>query len=220
MSSHSRTGKGEEKRSREKLVRFRVEGNRITAASTITRLKAALTAAHPVLAEAAAVVEVKERQGLNIEALEVTPDGRRIFIGFRGPLWQGRAMLAALDNPDAAFAGTESPAIAPELITLDLGGQGLRAMAWVAALGGYLMVSGPVSRDAADFRLWFWPGPGDATPRPVDVAGLADLAHCEGIATATIGGRSGLILVSDDGDRDAGRPASIAWLDSSLIRIN
>ena len=219
VTSHSRTGKGEEKRSREKLVRFRVESNRITAAQAVTSLKAALTTAHAVLAEAAAVVEVKAQQGLNIEALEMAPDGRRLYIGFRGPLCQGRAILAALDNPDAVFAGSETPAIAPGLITLDLGGQGLRAMAWVATLGGYLMVSGPVAKEGEPFRLWFWPGVAQATARPVEVDGLPGLAHCEGIATATIGGRSGLILVSDDGDREAGRPASFAWLDPGQIRI-
>jgi hypothetical protein len=219
VTSHSRTSKGEEKRSREKLVRFRVEGNCITAAHTITNLKAALTTAYPVLAEAAAVVEVKAQQGLNIEALEMAPDGRRLYIGFRGPLWQERALLAALDNPDAAFAGEEPLRLAANLVTLDLDGQGLRSMAWVAALGGYLMVSGPVAREGEAFRLWFWAGPGEAAARPVGIDGLSGLAHCEGIATAAIGGRTGLILVSDDGDRDAGRPASFAWLEFSQIRI-
>jgi hypothetical protein len=44
ITSHSRNSKGEEKKSREKLVRFRVEGNRLTSVRIRNDLKRALTA--------------------------------------------------------------------------------------------------------------------------------------------------------------------------------
>ncbi len=49
-------------------------------------LKPALVAAHPVLAAAAAIRDVKADGGLNIEALEISPDQQRLLIGFRSPL--------------------------------------------------------------------------------------------------------------------------------------
>ena len=219
VTSHSRSGKGEEKKSREKLVRFRVEGSRIAAASVVGNLKAALTAAHSVLATAAAVIDVKQQGGLNIEAIEMAPDGGRLFIGFRGPLVQGRAILATLDNPALAFAEAGEVRIGADLIALDLGGHGLRSMAWIEALGGYVLVGGPVGRDETPFRLWFWAGPGHDAARPAAVPDLPDFAHTEGVAAAVIAGRGGLILVSDDGDRESGRAATFAWLEPGQIRI-
>ena len=50
ITSHSRAGDGEQKKSREKLVRFRIEGERVRAAKVLTGLKPALLAMHPVLA--------------------------------------------------------------------------------------------------------------------------------------------------------------------------
>ncbi len=64
VTSHSRSGRGKEKKSREKLLRFRVEGNRLASPAAFTGLKAALVARHPALAEAAAV------RGIDKAALE------------------------------------------------------------------------------------------------------------------------------------------------------
>ena len=69
MTSHSRDGDGDEKKSRDKLVRFRVEGDHVLSPLVIKGLKPALVAAHPVLAAAAEILDVKSGGGLNIEAL-------------------------------------------------------------------------------------------------------------------------------------------------------
>lgn len=65
---------GDEKKSREKLVRFRVEGERVVGPKVINGLKHALTMAHPVLAAAAQIRDVKDGGGLNIEGLEISPE--------------------------------------------------------------------------------------------------------------------------------------------------
>jgi hypothetical protein len=74
ITSHSRDDGGDEKKSRERLVRFRIEGNRVVKPTVVDGLKRALTATHPVLAAAAKVRDVKAGGGLNIEALEISPD--------------------------------------------------------------------------------------------------------------------------------------------------
>lgn len=219
ITSHSRNGDGEEKNSRERLVRFRVVDDRVAAPAVATGLKAALAARHPVLAAAAAVRDAKTAAGFNIEALEITPDGQRLLVGFRSPLLDRRALVAGIDNPAAMFAAGTAPQISPRLDLLDLGGHGIRGMSFVPALGGYLVISGPVSKERAQFRLWFWRGQAGDSPRGVDVAGLPDFAHAEGVCPASLDGRPRLVIVSDDGDREARRPAGFLLLDAARLQI-
>lgn len=58
-------------------------------------LKRALTTQRAVLRETDRVVNVKAEGGLNIEALEISLDHKRLLIGFRSPLRDGRALIAA-----------------------------------------------------------------------------------------------------------------------------
>lgn len=219
VTSHSRTNEGEEKKSRSKLVRFRVEGERAVDSTVVRDLKPALQAAHPVFAAAATVRDVKSDGGLNIEALEVDPDGRRLWLGFRSPLLDGRAILAGIENFAEMFEQGASPRIAGNLITLDLAGHGLRGMAWAPTLKGYLLVAGPVSKAATPFSLWFWSGGANEPARRVDAPGVPDFAHAEGVCPAVLEGRSHIVVVSDDGDRTAGRCAGYLILDPEQLRI-
>lgn len=219
ITSHSRNSNGEEKKARDKLVRFRVEGSRMVSPIVLTNLKASLTAAHPVLAKAATVLDVKAAGGLNIEALEMTPDGQHLLIGFRSPLLDGKAILAQLDNPANAFDSGAALRISTTLITLNLSGHGLRSLSWIPALNGYLLVSGPVAKEQVQFRLWFWSGQPGAPARAATVEGLAGFEHAEGVTPAIIGGQSKIMIVSDDGSRMEGRPAQFLILDPQQIRI-
>lgn len=212
LTSHSRSGGGREKKARDKLVRFRVVEGRMVQASLVRELKPALAAAHPVLAQAAEVAEVKEAGGLNIEALEFSPDGA-LLVGFRGPLLAGRALIARVENPAAMFESGEPPRVSPTLVTLDLDGCGLRGMAWVPALGGYLLISGPAERRQVPFRLWFWTGRPEDEARSVRVGEQQGFAHAEGVTPALIDGQARIVIVSDDGDRATGRHAGFLLLD-------
>lgn len=219
ITSHSRNSKGEEKKSREKLVRFRVEGNRLTSVRIRNDLKRALTAAHPLLAKAAAIADVKGEGGFNIEALEFSADQRNLMIGFRSPLDTGWALVATIKNPAEMFESGAAPNVSPDLIRLDLGGDGLRGMSWVPALQGYLLISGPVTKAKTQFRLWFWNGQADAKARPAEVEGLPGFEHAEGVTSAVIDGKPRIVIVSDDGSREEGRPARYLLLDPQKIRI-
>jgi hypothetical protein len=219
VTSHSRDGDGDEKKSRDKLVRFRIEGERVKAQKVVKALKPALVAAHPVLAAAAAIRDVKAEGGLNIEALEISPDQQRLLIGFRSPLLAGRAIIAALENPAEIFESDAPPRIAATLQTLDLGGHGMRGMAYVPALGGYLVISGPVAREAVQFQLWFWSGQADSPARRVSVPGLAGFEHAEGVSPAVIDGQPRIIIVSDDGSRAEGRHARFLLLEPGQLEI-
>lgn len=218
LTSHSRSGSGEEKKARNKLARFRVVDGRMAEASLERDLKPALVAAHPVLAQAASVEDVKGEGGLNIEALEFSPEGA-LLVGFRSPLLGGRALIAQVENPREIFEADAVPRVHPELLTLDLGQCGLRGLAWVPALGGYLLISGPVARQSVPFRLWFWSGGAGEGARRVRAGERADFEHAEGVTPAVIQGQARIVIVSDDGDREAGRHARFLLLDPAALAV-
>ena len=219
LTSHSRTGSGAAKKARDKLVRFRVEGGRMEAHSLVRELKPALVAAHPELAAAAEILDVKAEGGLNIEALEIGADGQRLFVGFRSPLIEGRAVIAWVENLAAVFEAGEAPRVAPDLITLDLGGNGIRGMATVPALGGHLIISGPVGLEPVPFRLWFWSGRVGEGARRVRVGHREDFEHAEGVTPAVIDGQPRIVIVSDDGSRADRRYAHYLLLDPEQLVI-
>ncbi|MGO4394329.1 DUF3616 domain-containing protein [Variovorax sp. M-6] len=219
ITSHSRDEGGHEKRSRERLVRFRVEGDRVVEPKVVDGLKRALTSQHPLLASAAEILDVKDAGGLNIEALEITPDQQRLLVGFRSPLHDGRAIIASVDNPAGIFEASEAPRVSAELSELDLGGHGIRGMSFLPSIGEYLVISGPVSREACEFALWLWNGQQQSLVRSVTVPGLESLARAEGVSPADIEGRAGIIIVSDDGNRKAKRSSSYLLLDLDQLQI-
>jgi hypothetical protein len=217
ITSHSRDDEGNEKKSRERLVRFRIDGTRVAQPKVVDGLKSALVARYPELASAAKVRDVKEGGGLNIEALEMSPDQRRLLIGFRSPLRDGRALIASIENPAGIFEADEAPRLAAALDELDLGGHGIRGLSHVPSMGEYLVISGPVSREG-QFALWRWSGRHDASARRVTVAGLESLKRAEGVSPAVIDCVERIIIVSDDGDRASGRCASYLLLDVDQLQ--
>ncbi len=219
ITSLSLDGQGERKKSREKLVRFRIEGDRVVDPRSAKGLKDSLLGAHPVLAASAAIADVKGEGGLNVEALDLGADGQRLLVGFRSPLLDSRAIVACVENPQGIFENAEAPRVAPVLHTLDLQGHGIRGMSWVPGLAGHLVISGPVSGEAGQFCLWFWSGNATDPARLVTVSGVADLARAEGVSSAVIDGKSWIILVSDDGSRKEERCARYLLLDPAQLHI-
>jgi len=219
LTSHSRNAAGDEKKARDKLVRFRVEDGRMAEPMLVRGLKPALLAAHPELAAAAGIREVKSEGGLNIEALEISVDGRQLLLGFRSPLLEKRAIIACVENLSAIFEAGETPRIAPDLMTLDLGGDGIRSLAYLPALDGHLVISGPAASKQVHFQLWFWSGHPGAPARRVSVAGLPGFEHAEGVSPAVIDGRQRVIIVSDDGSRKEERYAHFLLLDVEQLVI-
>lgn len=227
LTSHSRDSDGDEKKSRDKLVRFRIEGDRVVEPKVVKGLKPALTAAHPVLASAAGIQDVKTGGGLNIEALEISPDNspgnssaqQRLLIGFRSPLIDDRAIIACVENPSAIFETAEPHRISPTLEMLYLGGNGIRGMSWIPSLGGYLVISGPVAREQVHFQLWFWSCHSGEPAHRVTTLGMQGFEHAEGASPAMIDGQQRIMIVSDDGSRKEGRFARFLLLDHSQLVI-
>lgn len=219
VTSHSRDDDGDEQKGREKLARFRIEKDRIVEPIVAGGLKRALVQAHPLLAAAAQVKDVKAGAGLNIEALEITPDQQRLLIGFRSPLQGGHAIIASVENPAAIFDADAAPQVSDTLQALDLGGHGIRGMSYMASLNGYLVISGPASREKDEFALWFWSGRPTAPARRVTVSGLQGFERAEGVSPAVIDGVPRIVIASDDGSRKEGRFARFVLLDPGQLQI-
>jgi hypothetical protein len=96
----------------------------------------------------------KKPGGISIEGLACDPKGR-LLVGFRNPLSAGRAVVIRLKNPLALLHGEAPRFSRPRL--LDLGGRGIRSIEWVETLGQFLVIAGPVHREAG-FALYRWSG--------------------------------------------------------------
>jgi hypothetical protein len=131
-------------------------------------------------------------KGLNIEGMAAWAENG-VIIGFRGPLFDTRALLVPLLNP-LPYLGGEAARFAPP-VTLDLDGHGIRDIARID--GRYLIIGGPVG-SGGDFALYEWDG---ATKDPVArrIATLeAEGAHPE-VVLSMDGGKT-ISVLSDDSD--------------------
>jgi hypothetical protein len=210
LSSHGKEGA-------DSFARFRVDGDRMESVGVFTGLKGTLAAAHPALARAAAIQDAES--GFNIEGFVFERDGKRALIGFRSPLVDNKAMVVALDNPVAMFTDKAAPQVGAVTL-LDLGGDGIRGMAWLAKINGYLIASrmdSPAGK--GPFRLWFWSGDPQAKPRAVSIDGLKAVRRPEGIAPIVVEGEERILLVSDEGNMREGKPSRIAVIDYDRLRI-
>jgi hypothetical protein len=130
----------------------------------------------------------KEPGGLNIEGMTERIGGG-VFIGFRNPIPEKRALLFTLLNPEKLIHGARAEFGDP--ITLDLGGLGVRSLSsWH---NRYLIVAGHHSAGAPS-KLYEWNGKDEAVP-----LGNIDIAHFNPEGFFTPEERNEILLLSDDG---------------------
>jgi hypothetical protein len=138
--------------------------------------------------------------GLNIEGLTDLPATGHLLLGFRSPAPRGRTLVVPIRNP-AAMVERGEPADLGPATELDLGGRGVRSLvSWRGAI--WIVAGSPSGR--AESRLYRWAGPG--APVWVESVRFGAL-NPEALAEVTVGGRNGLLVLSDDGERlMGGRP--------------
>lgn len=95
----------------------------------------------------------KEHGGLNIEGLTERKEGGGVWIGFRNPLFNNKALMVTLLNPDEVINGKAARFGDPLL--LDLGGRGVRAFSWWR--GHYVIAAGSTAGDGPS-QLYLWNG--------------------------------------------------------------
>jgi hypothetical protein len=104
-----------------------------------------------------------KEQGLNIEALCASADGKTLYIGFRNPRPFDKALVVPLKNADAIIKSSAKPVFG-EPILWDLDGLGIRSMEYCRLLQAYLLVAGPHD-EAWRFALYRWSGKLEQQPK-------------------------------------------------------
>jgi len=199
ITSHGRNRNGRERASRQRFFATQI----VTNAEGV-HLKMAGGAYEHLLSDlirnpklkslnlaAASKLEPKARGALNIEGLSATPEGG-LLIGFRNPIPHGKAFLVPMLNPDQVVHG--GAAKLGEPIFLDLGGRGIRDMAYWD--GKYVIIAGSYDGKGVS-NLYEWSGDA-ASPRLVKHTRLKGL-NPEAIIIYPDKGWDEYQLLSDDG---------------------
>ncbi|MGE4178309.1 MAG: DUF3616 domain-containing protein [Limisphaerales bacterium] len=160
IGSHSRNDDGEARPARHILFATRIVGTRLSArlepeGRPFHGLVPALTV-DPALDRfrfsVAAGKSGEASGGLNIEALAAGAGGK-LWIGFRNPVPDGKALMIPLLNPVEVMAG--HPARFGTLVQLALGGLGLRDAVAVGEGERLLLLGGP-AEGGGKHRLFVW----------------------------------------------------------------
>jgi len=198
LGSHSRAKDGRERPDRARLFATQLATNENRpqlrfVGHPYTGLIEALAAA-PLLARfhlAEAVRRVPGDGGLNIEGLAAGPRGE-LWLGFRSPVPEGKALLVPLTNPEAVIQG--GAAQLGEPVLLDLGGRGVRDIVWSGA--EWFVIGGGVTGGGSS-RLYRW-RPGTVDTERVDHPGFKR-ANPEALAFFGTTAAPRLLVLSDDG---------------------
>ena len=219
ITSHSPKASGKRTDAREKLVRFKLDGEKITEPDVIDNLREAVSSKHSALKSATQVADVKDDNGFSIEGLSFDKTKEELLIGLRSPVINDKAVIVAMQNLGTAFAKKEKPQIVSDLIYLDLDKGGIRGMTYDDKLDGYLILSRREDKKKKLFRLWFWDGDRSHSPRHVQIQGDNDIKHAEGITPIRHNGRERLLIVFDDGSVSKDKLAHYLLLTYEQLQI-
>lgn len=211
ISSHGRNGHGELKWRRHQLFATHIKdhGDRTTIKQVGISYTGLLTdllqlswfrkLTHERLdPEPDKTLSAKSRGAVNIEGLSASPNG--LYIGFRNPLYEGKAVVVELQNPEDVVTNGEH-AVFGSPIYLDLNGRGIRSLDYWPERNLYIVSSG--SYDAVkDFEFFTWaPDERNSSPKKIDIGSLDGL-NPESIVTFD-GDASNVLIISDDGAEEA-----------------
>jgi hypothetical protein len=216
VTSHSLTSKNRLKQNRNKLTRFQISGSKIFAPVVVTNMR-------DKLIELLSTHEINTAENeINIEALSLNSRQDELLLGFRGPLDKnGNALIAAIDNLDALFNKSFPVHFSSRLIKLDLDGNGIRGMAYDPHLQGYLIISGSSDKQSESKlnQLWFWNGMPGAPARRAKIQGLKGLKNAEGVAPIELNGKSLILFVSDDGNKEENETGNLLLIEYDQLSI-
>jgi len=137
-----------------------------------------------------------KEQGLNIEGLSASADGRILYIGLRNPLFSEKAVVIPLNNARHVIERSAKPILGQPMLW-DLGLRGIRSMEYSSYHKAFLVVAGPID-DESDFAVYRWSGKDKDNPsfaRSLNVG----LSHFTPEALIPFADKASVLLLSDDG---------------------
>jgi Protein of unknown function (DUF3616) len=99
-----------------------------------------------------------KNRGFNIEGMTAARDGRSVLIGMRNPLLGGKAIVFQIKNVEELLDGQSLEPKLGDVSSIDLGGRGVRDIAWSPAHDAYLIAAGQIDDDhpGPGFAIFAW----------------------------------------------------------------
>ncbi|RTZ96599.1 MAG: hypothetical protein DSY90_10180 [Deltaproteobacteria bacterium] len=211
ITSFRRAANGRRVPAKERLVRFKIENNRVTAPKSYNKLGDYLES-----------IGISDgHTNLCIEGLTFDPAGKRLLVGFRQPVFDGKAIIMVIENPQEIFEGNAALKIRDKPVLLDLDGAGILSISYDPYLQGYLISSELNGKNNKNHsQLWFWNGKFQTLPRQAMLPAMIDVKNIEGMSHVKIAGKELLMLVSGDGNRKRHEPAHYMLLQYNQLIFN
>src|SRR5262249_22474719 len=133
VGSQGQNSSGKTRLNRQELFTTTVDGTTLKLGGSYQNLRDDLVAWDKAngdaLGLAAAATQAPEPNGVNIEGAEFAPDGTTLYLTFRGPLKDGKAIVVPVTNIAALVTANPTTGVSAQFgapILWDLGGKGVR----------------------------------------------------------------------------------------------
>ncbi len=211
ITSFRRAENGRRVPAKERLVRFKIENNRIVAPKFYNKLGDYLES----------IGFNDGHTNLSIEGLTFDPAGKRLLVGFRQPVFDGKAIIMVIENPQAIFEDNAALKIRDKPVLLDLDGAGILSISYDPYLQGYLISSELNGKNKENHsQIWYWNGKSQTMPRHALLPAMIDVRSIEGMSHVKVAGKDLLMLVSGDGNRKHHGPAHYMLLQYNQLIFN
>jgi len=135
-----------------------------------------------------------KKQGLNIEGLCSSADGKSLYIGFRNPQHQRKAIVIQLLNPAEVIEKMANPKFG-EPILWDLKSRGIRSFEYSQCHKAYFIIAGPAASKPS-FSLYKWSGQRSSQPKLLKQTFPASFTP---EALVVFDSKPEMLVLSDDG---------------------
>jgi hypothetical protein len=141
-----------------------------------------------------------KNEGLNIEGLSASADGKTLYIGFRNPrpvdklTGRAAALVVPLNNPADVIEQGDAPVFGDPILW-DLGGLGVRSMEYSTLHKAFFLVAGAPD-ETSEFTLYRWSGRNDQQPEILKQMSQSNFGP---EALIPFPNSQMLLLLSDDG---------------------
>ena len=214
ITSHSRTNEGKRSADREQLLRFRIEGNKV---SDIRRYSTLVSDLEKASGLRKAIEELSgdkpEFEKLNIEGLAYSRKKGHLMLGLRAPRADGKSIIIAIENPVEVIHGHRAPQFGHPIM-LDLDGKGIRSLGYDSVMNSFLIVNEAENEEGDKFsQLWSWSGDAEDNPERLLLPGLINLNNVESIDSILFRGEPRLLILSDEGSKKKDKAAKYMMLE-------
>jgi len=193
-TSHSLNHANKEKKERNRLLMMHYDDESITDLFVYKKLKQELIKFRPKIFGN----RLFGYNPINIEALSVNPENHALYIGFRAPLFESKAIIVPIENPQQLFGKHSQKPMFAKPLFLDLDGLGIRAMQYDKLKKGLWIVAGDSNKRVSRFQLYFY---NIKTQQLLLQRRDIDMGYSEGITIVTNNGKRFLFTVEDNGKK-------------------